>query len=207
VLRLGLVSSSPLVRAGLRAGLAQQPGLEVAFESLSLEAAREGGASQADVLIVEAELEPDPRLLDALLHGPPTVLLWSGESARAGEWLADGLTVLPVHASIDTVAAAAHAAAAGLVAALPALWRASLRWVRAGERAAGESMEPITAREREVLAQMAQGLGNREIAERLRISPHTAKFHVGQVIAKLQARSRAHAVAKAASQGLLTEQE
>jgi two-component system, NarL family, response regulator YdfI len=54
-----------------------------------------------------------------------------------------------------------------------------------------------------VLEGLAQGLGNKAIAESLHISTHTAKFHVAQIIAKLDATSRAHAVAKALRAGLL----
>jgi DNA-binding NarL/FixJ family response regulator len=63
--------------------------------------------------------------------------------------------------------------------------------------------EPLTPREQQVLAQMALGLHNREIAESLHVSAHTAKFHVAQIIGKLNAHSRAHAVAKALQAGLL----
>jgi len=63
--------------------------------------------------------------------------------------------------------------------------------------------DPLTPREREVLWKMSLGLGNREIAQALHISAHTAKFHVGQIIAKLDASSRAHAVAKALRSGLV----
>jgi DNA-binding NarL/FixJ family response regulator len=61
----------------------------------------------------------------------------------------------------------------------------------------------LTAREHEVLARMSEGLGNRAIAQQLHISTHTAKFHVAQIIAKLAASSRAHAVAKALRAGLV----
>jgi DNA-binding CsgD family transcriptional regulator len=54
-----------------------------------------------------------------------------------------------------------------------------------------------------VLVEMSHGLGNREIGGALGISAHTAKFHVAQIIAKLDAQSRAHAVAKALRAGLV----
>lgn len=68
--------------------------------------------------------------------------------------------------------------------------------------AAGTSGE-LTPREREVLALMAAGLPNKTIALRLGISEHTAKFHVGTVLAKLGAASRTEAVMTAARRGLL----
>ena len=64
--------------------------------------------------------------------------------------------------------------------------------------------EPLTAREREVLEWLALGLSNRAIAERLGISEHTVKFHVGSIYGKLGASSRAEAVRRAARRGLIT---
>jgi DNA-binding CsgD family transcriptional regulator len=60
----------------------------------------------------------------------------------------------------------------------------------------------LTAREREVLALIAAGLSNSQIAERLVIAPKTAEHHVGRVLAKLGVRSRAEAAAHAAREGL-----
>jgi DNA-binding NarL/FixJ family response regulator len=68
-------------------------------------------------------------------------------------------------------------------------------------RLAGEG--PLTARELEVLAAMADGASNKVIARRLGISFHTAKFHVAGILAKLDADSRTEAVTKAAALGLV----
>ena len=64
---------------------------------------------------------------------------------------------------------------------------------------AGE--EVLTAREREVLQLMAQGLPNKQIAARLNISQHTVKFHVASILAKLGAASRTEAVTLGARRG------
>ena len=61
---------------------------------------------------------------------------------------------------------------------------------------------PLTQREAEVLSLIAQGLSNREIADRLVISPKTAEHHVSQILSKIGARSRAEAAAFAASHNL-----
>lgn len=63
--------------------------------------------------------------------------------------------------------------------------------------------EPLTPREIEVLQLLAQGLPNKTIARRLRISEHTAKFHVSAIMVKLGAASRTEAVTRAARRGLL----
>ena len=60
-----------------------------------------------------------------------------------------------------------------------------------------------TAREIEVLQLVADGLVNREIGERLFLSEETVKSHVRHLLAKLQARSRAHAVAVGFRRGLI----
>ncbi|MGJ4996738.1 response regulator transcription factor [Bradyrhizobium sp. HKCCYLR20261] len=61
----------------------------------------------------------------------------------------------------------------------------------------------LTARERDVLALMAEGCSNKEIARSLGISVHTAKFHVGSLLDKLDATGRTDAVAHAARRGII----
>jgi DNA-binding CsgD family transcriptional regulator len=67
----------------------------------------------------------------------------------------------------------------------------------------GEGNAGLTAREAEVLALLAEGASNKAIARRLGISVHTAKFHVGQLLDKLDAPGRAGAVAHAARRGVI----
>jgi DNA-binding NarL/FixJ family response regulator len=73
-----------------------------------------------------------------------------------------------------------------------------------GEESAIGFHEPLTAREIEVLEQMAEGLPNRAIAARLGISDQTVKFHVASVMAKLGAANRTDAVRRAVREGLVT---
>lgn len=71
-------------------------------------------------------------------------------------------------------------------------------------RADSAVLEALTDREREVLAQVARGLSNNEIAEVLNISPSTAKTHVSRVLMKLDARDRAQLVVIAYETGVAT---
>ena len=71
-------------------------------------------------------------------------------------------------------------------------------------RAPAASLDAITGREREVLALIASGLSNSEIAERLSISEATAKTHVGHLLTKLTARDRVHLVILAFQAGLVS---
>jgi DNA-binding CsgD family transcriptional regulator len=61
----------------------------------------------------------------------------------------------------------------------------------------------LTPREKEVLGMMAEGLGNKAIATRLGISPHTVKFHIASVFAKLDVESRTEAVTEGVRRGLV----
>ena len=70
--------------------------------------------------------------------------------------------------------------------------------------AAGEPVNiELTPRERDVLALMAEGASNKSIARQLGISVHTAKFHVGSLLEKLDATGRTDAVAHAARRGVI----
>lgn len=74
---------------------------------------------------------------------------------------------------------------------------------RVPEPLASADINGLTPRELEVLALLAEGASNKAIARRLKISVHTAKFHVGSVIDKLDATGRTDAVAHAARLGVI----
>ena len=206
MMRVSIAAESSLVRAGLAAGLGARDGLEVVLAVASFAALREAGLGGAEAAVVEpgdaAEAAGDDAFGD---DGPRLVILADAGDERTGEWLIDGCSVLPRGASIEAIAGALQAAHAGLVATTPAFAAEALRYERVGApRSPGSrGVEVLTPRERQVLVEMSHGLGNREIGGALGISAHTAKFHVAQIIAKLDAQSRAHAVAKALRAGIV----
>jgi DNA-binding NarL/FixJ family response regulator len=63
--------------------------------------------------------------------------------------------------------------------------------------------ESLSTRELEVLAALAEGMGNKDIAARLRISEHTVKFHVRSIMGKFGAATRGEAVARGVREGLV----
>ncbi len=69
--------------------------------------------------------------------------------------------------------------------------------------APADMIEDLTARESEVLRLVSMGLGNKEIAVRLAISEHTAKFHISSILSKLHAGSRTEAVSLGIRKGLI----
>ena len=97
--------------------------------------------------------------------------------------------------------------AAGEALLAPSVTRQLIReFVRRpeGDRAPPGALNTLTDREREVLALVARGWSNAEIAERLYLSPATAKTHVGRLLMKLQARDRTQLVVIAYETGLVT---
>ena len=80
---------------------------------------------------------------------------------------------------------------------------ADLRLAAAGAQPAPEPDMALTRRDLEVLDLLAEGASNKGIARRLGISVHTAKFHVGSLLDKLDATGRTDAVAQAVRQGVI----
>ncbi|MEO8525804.1 MAG: response regulator transcription factor [Caldimonas sp.] len=207
MMRVAVASRSTLVRAGLASGLGAREGVTVVLVAESFAALRNATFGGAEVVIVDLGGATDGA--DAAdeafgAEGPRVVVLAEPGDERIGEWLIDGFSVLPKDASIEQITSAAQAARVGLVATPPSFAADALRYERVGERrTVPPGFDALTRRERQVLVEMSHGLGNREIGGALGISAHTAKFHVAQIIAKLDAQSRAHAVAKALRAGLV----
>jgi DNA-binding NarL/FixJ family response regulator len=102
----------------------------------------------------------------------------------------------------DQIAAAVHAAAAGLQV-MPVEDGVAFLPRSKGHEPDEEIVEPLTAREMDVLEMLAEGLSNKMIAHRLSISDHTAKFHVNSILAKLNAGTRTEAVTRGIRLGLI----
>ena len=110
-------------------------------------------------------------------------------------------------AEADELAAAIRAAAAGEVHLDPAVAGIVARRMRDGGRAGGgtdqkDGIATLTARERDVLARVARGLPNRQIAADLGITERTARTHVSNILAKLGLASRTQAALLAVQHGL-----
>jgi DNA-binding NarL/FixJ family response regulator len=206
-LRVLVVGRQPLARAGLRGLLAERADVVIVGPVASLDEAIPLAATGADVALAAwdvADAEGLAALIDALAaQGVPLALVADVPSA---DTLADLLRagvrgVLLPDATADEVAAALTAAAQGLLVLDPLLAPSVAHPAPAAVTPA--TGDPLTERERQVLELLALGLPNKTIARRLGISEHTAKFHVGSLMAKLGAGSRTEAVTRAARRGLL----
>lgn len=210
--RVLIAASSEIVRAGLEALLAANPALIAvgsAHDTATL--MQQVQDQQPDVVLLELEAYDDDTLasllaLDASPHPPACVILtddaqgtWAAEALRAGI-----RAILPRQASASALLAAVEAAAAGLVVLPRDMLDSLLSALSSNSRdLPAVPHQALTPREIEVLGMLAEGLGNKTIAWRLGISEHTVKFHVGSILAKLNASSRTEAVTLGIRQGLI----
>ncbi len=198
-----IVDDHPVVRRGLRVLLEVQDGIEVVGE------AGEGPTA----LKLAAEHNPDVILLDLKLPGLDGLAVLTELRAGQDHSRQDHQTKILVLTSVTDPVAAGRAMREGAAGVLykdvdpDALVRA-IRAVHDGHlllapEAAGTLLQPatgqnrsldaLTAREREVLAELAKGRSNREIARALNVSEKTVKAHVSSVLAKLGVQDRTQA--------------
>jgi len=196
MIRVAVVVRSRSVRAALERGLGQRPSLVVVPLPVGGSAPR---TSEADVVLVDHH-EWSRERATGEGGGPAAIVLAEApDDALVAAALGEGASgVLPYGAGVAEVSAAIEAAAAGLVVA-PASARSALA-SRSSRPEAGAS---LTEREREVLALLAAGLPNRAIGARLGISEHTVKTYVAAILDKLDAATRAEAVAIGLRRGLI----
>ncbi|MCL4826376.1 MAG: response regulator transcription factor [Caldilinea sp.] len=203
IMRVLILADDPLARAGLAALLSSQSSLTVAAQSSSdVDAAALLDAFQPDVVLWDLGWSPDSQIatLSQFVegHSVPVVALLTVDSladvARAGG--ARGL--LPRTSNANQMAAALHAVVQGLL-----VFDETLLAAPSPTPTALDLLEPLSARELEVLRHLAEGLSNKEIARVIGVSEHTAKFHVNAILGKLGAQSRTEAVVKATRAGLI----
>ena len=210
LIRVLVWAKAAITRAGLEAIVRSDSRFEVA-----------GTANRpADLLASLRQFAPDAVLLDAgegpVSRLPPaladpavaTAFVVLLEPARRADILralqAGVRAVIARDAHPQEITAALEAAHAGLAVfsseILDLLLPASTELAGEGELPPGE---PLSERESEVLALMAEGAGNREIAARLHISENTVKFHVSSILNKLGAATRTEAVTRGYKEGLI----
>ena len=217
-IRVLLVDDQSLLRLGFRMVLEIQPDIEVVGEA--------GDGAQA--VAMTRRLHPDVVLMDVrmpVLDGIQATrqIVASGSAAR--------ILVLTTFDLDEYVFAALRAGASGFLLkdVPPADLLAGIRAVAAGDAVVAPSvtrrlldafaghlpdpstgrsptdqrLQQLTEREREVLVQVARGLSNLEIAERLAVSDATVKSHVGRILTKLALRDRVQVVVYAYENGIV----
>jgi DNA-binding NarL/FixJ family response regulator len=217
-IRVLLVDDQPLIRVGFRMILEETEDIEVVGE------ARDGG----EAIRMAGELGPDVVLMDVRMPGVDGIeatrqIVARDERAkvlilttfdldeyafaglRAG---ASGFVLKDV--PVDELARAIRAVASGDAVVSPRITRQLLDIYSAQLPVEGEplaeharELNKLTPRERQVLVEIANGLSNTEIAEKMFVSEATVKTHVGSILAKLHLRGRVQVVIFAYDVGLV----
>ena len=202
--RIGIVGMPPLLAQGLAAVLADERAWQLAVMP---------GFDAADAYVLHPHDEAEAVALQAVMPAlAPS--LWLGNGPReawvqgpAPQAAGGAIALLAREAAPQQLRAALAAVLAGLWVREPTLSRVDARAARqslnGSEPGPAEDIEPLTSRELEVYELLAKGLSNRDVAGVLGISAHTAKFHVGQILAKVGAATRAVAVAIGLRLGLI----
>lgn len=219
MIRVLVVDDQMLIRRAVADILAPLAGIEVVGEaSNGAEALAQAATLSPDVVVMDIRM---PELdgiqasaairADPALRGVRVLILTTFEedeyvvaALRAG---ASGF--IGKGAEPDEIGHAVRAVHAGESLLSPVATKSLIeRYLQVAEEPQNQAprhpeLDQLTAREREVLLLVAAGLSNGDIAERLFISPHTAKTHVNRVMSKLSAHDRAQLVILAYESGLL----
>jgi DNA-binding NarL/FixJ family response regulator len=216
-IRVLLVDDQELVRTGFRMVLADEEDIEVVGE----------GANGRDAIELAARLQPDIVVMDIrmpVMDGVEATRRLAGGEGGSGY----RILVLTTFDADEHVVEALRAGASGFLLkdVTPTDFVNAIRIVAAGEaliapsvtrrllarfarlsvpadETHAESIRRLTEREREVLRLVAQGLSNREIAERLTLAEPTVKTHVSHLLIKLDLRDRAQLVMLAYETGVV----
>ncbi|RFU86955.1 DNA-binding response regulator [Streptomyces triticagri] len=203
-MRLLLCDDHVVVRAGLLALLGSAPGIEIVGEAgTGEEAVALAAKLSPDVVLMDLQLgagidgvEATRRIAGTGVH--VLVLTTYDTDADITRAIEAGATGYLLKAERpEELFAAIHAAAEGRTTLSPPVASRVMARMRSPRPS-------LTDRERDILAQLAQGLGNRDIARALFISEATVKTHLGRIYDKLGVDTRAGAVAVAKEQRLLS---
>ncbi len=210
--RVLIVDDHELARAGIAAVLMREPDIEVVGE------AGDGAAAidfvshyPVDLVMMDLQmpgmdgieatrqikaLRPAIRVIMVTVHAKPDALMDALRAGVAGYLLKD--------ASRREIIGAVRQVLRGEAFLNPDLVMQTLRRLAATAPNDESPVEPLTAREQQVLKLLMQGKTNREIARELIISPGTVKVHVEHIIAKLGVSDRTQAAVRALELGLVS---
>jgi DNA-binding NarL/FixJ family response regulator len=211
-LRVVLVDDHDLLRRGIKTMLESEADIEVVGEA----------SDGADALPLVEEALPDVVLIDVIMPNKDGieatreikeafpnvgVVVLSGHDER--QFLFDALKAgasgyILKTADLEEVVATVRSAARGEAKLDPALATQVLSEFQAYQKAeVAEVYQPLTPRERQILKLMSEGLPNKTIASRLKISERTVTTHVANIYAKLHVNNRVSAIQEAMRRRLL----
>jgi two-component system response regulator DevR len=211
-IRVLLVDDHELVRLGLRTALEVEPDVAVVGEAGdAAEALRQVAATGPDVVLMDVVM-PGQSGIEACreiraAHPRVQVLMltsYSDDAAVFSSIMAGAAGYLLKNTGRADIVRAVRSVARGEALLDPAVTRkVTDRLTQLARAKEVEEIEPLTEREREVLALVARGLTNKEIADRLVISEKTARNHISHILEKLNLSRRSEAAAYAVRKNIV----
>ena len=212
--RVLLVDDDDLMRAGLRAVLSSDGSIEVVGEAVDgRDAVGRVGRLEPDVVLMDVRM---PRLdgisaTREIIGAAPEVRVLIVTTFEDDEYIFGALSAgasgfLLKRTRPEELIGAIHTVASGEALLAPSVTRRvidRMAHAPAGAARAEPRLEELTGREHEVLALLARGLSNQEIADELVVEHSTVKTHVKRVLMKLGVRDRIHAVILAYETGIV----
>jgi two-component system, NarL family, nitrate/nitrite response regulator NarL len=202
-IRVLIVGADPLARAGLSRLVEELEGITLAGQLAAGDTAdleESAAVYRPDVCLWDLGWDADAVPDDFAGVNAPVAALLPDATLAAAALAAGAQGILFRDAGEQQLHRALLALDAGLLVVEPAFMSALQPAPRPDEQ---PLLEPLSAREEDVLQLLAEGMSNRAIAQVLAISEHTVKFHVTAIMTKLDAESRTEAVVRATRLGLL----
>jgi DNA-binding NarL/FixJ family response regulator len=208
--RILVADDHPLFRQGLRTAVEARDDLEVVGEAeTGTEAIDCALERQPDVVVMDLQM-PERNGIEAtreiVSHSPHigvlVLTMFEDDDSVFAAMRAGARGYLLKGSDHDEIVRAVRAVASGEAIFGPAIATRLMAYFAASEGGPAQAFPELTAREREVLALIAQGRSNTKIAERLVLSQKTVRNHVSNIFTKLQVLDRAQAIVKAREAGI-----
>ncbi len=200
LLHISALGGARLWRLGVQALLADRPGIQAVDHAASIADI----AGKPDVILINGPAAENllPKVRAAQPETPTLIITPTADLARLSRWIKQGaLGMVDDNATLPDLLAAIRQAATGELSLPPALAVRMVQTMTARATPDDALVEPLSAREKEVLVFLARGLSNKAIAQQLYVSVRTVEGHLANIYGKLGVHSRTEAALIAVKNG------